>query len=88
MRPLPGLADNFRGSAGQTRGSMTGSPINYFRNQAKALKKAVDLGVAQAVERAKAVLHGGIGDFGLMKAQHVVAVEAGFDLDAGCRRCR
>jgi hypothetical protein len=74
-----GLADNYRGSAGRTRGSMTASLISYFKKKAKALKKAVALRDEKAFARVEAVRHAGTADFGLMKAQHVLAVESGFE---------
>lgn len=54
------------------------SLIEHFKKQSKALVKAVRAGDPKAIARVKAVRHGGVVDFGVMKAQHVVAREAGF----------
>jgi len=53
--------------------------VDYFQKRAKSLLAAVREGEAGAISRVTAVLRQGIEDFGLMKAQHVVAVEAGFE---------
>src|SRR5690349_8674179 len=78
MRPPPRARGHLEGIRGSTRGSMTASLISYFKKKAKALKMAASRGDAQAIARTEAVLHGGAADLKLMKAQHVVAVEAGF----------
>lgn len=57
---------------------MSHSPVEFFRKQSKALLSAVERGDEKSIERVNAVLHEGIAIFGLMKAQHVVAAEAGF----------
>ena len=57
---------------------MTSSLIEQFKKQSKALTKAVRERDPNALARVEAVLHDGIAGFGLQKAQHVVAREAGF----------
>jgi catechol 2,3-dioxygenase-like lactoylglutathione lyase family enzyme len=52
--------------------------IERFKKQSKALVNAVKAGDAKAIARVQAVRHEGVLHFGLMKAQHVVAREAGF----------
>lgn len=55
------------------------SPMSlpYFAKRAKTLLSSFTAGFEPAIERARAVLTT-VDDFGLMKAQHVVAVESGF----------
>ncbi|HEX4456527.1 MAG TPA: VOC family protein, partial [Polyangia bacterium] len=52
--------------------------IEHFKKQSKALVKAVKARDPKAVARVETVRHEGALHFGLMKAQHVVAREAGF----------
>jgi catechol 2,3-dioxygenase-like lactoylglutathione lyase family enzyme len=56
----------------------TTSLIERFKKQSKALVKAVKAGDPEAIARVQAIRHEGVVRFGLMKAQHVVAREAGF----------
>lgn len=57
----------------------TTSLIEHFKKQSKALAKAVKAGDPKAIARVQAVRHEGVLHFGLMKAQHVVAREVGFE---------
>jgi catechol 2,3-dioxygenase-like lactoylglutathione lyase family enzyme len=56
----------------------TTSLIEHFKKQSKALVRAVKIGEPKAIARVQAVRHEGVLQFGLMKAQHVVAREVGF----------
>lgn len=58
---------------------MTAPLIENFKKKAKVLKKAVDLGDERSLARAVVVLRDSKAKFALTKAQHVVAVEAGFE---------
>lgn len=61
-------------------------PLNYFAKRSKELQAGVRAGEPAAVARVRGVFtdassksdHEVAGDFGLMRAQHVVAVEHGF----------
>lgn len=55
------------------------SLIEHFKKQSKALAKAVKARDPKAIARVQAVRHEGVLHFGLMKAQHVVARESGFE---------
>lgn len=55
------------------------SLIERFKKRSKALVKAVKAGDPKAIARVQAVRHEGVLRFGLMKAQHVVAREVGFE---------
>ena len=54
------------------------SLIEHFKKQSKALVKAVKARDPKAIARVETVRHEGALHFGVMKAQHVVAREAGF----------